>query len=278
MIEFFQDIITYQFLQRALIAGFIVGITCSVLSSFVILKKMAFIGHGISHGAFGGVALGLLLGINISLSALVFSLVVSILIWLFSRKKRISEDSAIGILLVTSMALGILFLGFRKQYTYDVFGYLFGNILAVDTNDIYIISFTGIVIIGIIVLFFKEFLYYLFDPESAAVGGLKVDVYHFLLLTLLSMTIVISIKVVGIILVSAYLVISGSTAYLISNRIKVMIWISIVVGMLSSLVGLYLSNAYGLPSGAVIVLVMTLFFLIALGYNTWKKYAFKLDE
>ena len=261
MIEFITDLAEYGFLQRALIAGVIVGISCSLLSSFVVLKKMAFIGHGISHGAFGGVALGLMLGVNYNITAFLFTLLVAFLIWLFSRKRKVSEDSAIGILLVSSMALGILFLGSRT----DVFGYLFGSILSVSVTDIWVIAITGLVILLVVLFFFKEILFFLFDPDSAAVAGLRVDIYQLLLLTLLSLTIVISIKVVGIILVSSYLIITGATAALLTNDLKKMIFFSVLIGVTASVTGLVLSNSYNVPSGAGIVLSMVVFFLVVLG-------------
>ncbi|MDH4129624.1 MAG: metal ABC transporter permease, partial [Spirochaetota bacterium] len=190
----------------------------------------------------------------------------------------ISEDSAIGILLVTAMALGILFLGFRKSYTYDIFGYLFGNIISVGEDDVWIISITGFMIISIVIIFFKRLFYFIFDPDSASVAGLNIDFYHLLLLTLLSITIVISIKVVGIILVSAYLVISGATAQLLTKSLKKMMLISIIVGFISTFLGLFVSNSYELPSGAVIVLTMLFFFILALIINYLKKRRLQLKE
>ncbi|MDH5682495.1 MAG: metal ABC transporter permease, partial [Spirochaetota bacterium] len=188
------------------------------------------------------------------------TLCVAFLIWLFSRKQKLSEDSAIGILLVSSMALGILFLGART----DVFGYLFGSILSVSVTDIWVIAITGLVILVIVLLFFKEILFFLFDPDSAAVAGLRVDIYQLLLLTLLSLTIVISIKVVGIILVSSYLIITGATAALITKSLKRMMLISVLIGVMASIAGLVLSNKYNVPSGAGIVLSMLVFFLVTL--------------
>ncbi len=252
------------FMQRALLAGILVGASCSILSNYIVLKNMSFIGHGISHVAFGGVALALLLGWNVNITTLAFSLLAALAIGLVSQRGRVSEDSAIGIFLVTGMALGVLFISLKKTYTPDVMGYLFGNILAVSWGDILMIAVTGFVVLGCVFLFFKELFYFTFDEEMARVSGIAVTFFHFVLLALIAVNVVIAIKVVGVILVSALLIIPAVTAHQITGNFRWMIAVALGVGMISNFVGLYLSYLLDIPSGSTIVLSLFCCFLIAL--------------
>ncbi len=252
------------FMQRALVAGILVGTSCSILSNYIVLKNMSFIGHGISHVAFGGVALALLLGRNVNLITLAFSLLAALAIGLVSQRGKVSEDSAIGIFLVTGMALGVLFISLKKTYTPDVMGYLFGNILAVSWGDILLIVITGALVLGCVALFFKELFYFTFDEEMARVSGLPVTFIHYLLLGLIAVNVVIAIKVVGVILVSALLIIPATTAQQLTGNFRRMMAISLMVGLISNFGGLYLSYLLDIPSGSTIVLTLFFFFLTAL--------------
>lgn len=259
------------FMQRALIAGILVGISCSLLSIYIVLKKMAFIGHGISHAAFGGVALALLLGWNINMVALSFSVLTALAIGWVSQRGKVSEDSAIGIFLVTSMALGVLFIALKKTYTPDILGFLFGNILAVSRSDILYILIVGGLVVGSIALFFKELLYFTFDEEMARISGIPVTFLRFLLLILIAITIVVAIKVVGVILVSALLIIPAVTSSQITGNFRKMVALAILVGLLSNFGGLYLSYLLDIPSGATIVLVLFFLFLLSFIYRSLKE-------
>jgi len=237
----------------------------------VVLKRLAFIGQGISHSAFGGVALALLLfedsafaDLKVDAVTLVFCLAVAVLIGWASRGRRISGDSAIGIFFAVSMAAGVIFIALRQRYTGEVFSYLFGNILGVSSSDIVAISVLAALVLGVILAFFKEIFFFCFDERLAAVSGLPTRFLHYLLLILLALTIVISIKVVGIILVSAFLVIPGATAKLLSTSIKKMLIISAAIGIASSLIGLFVSYHLEIPSGATIVLVQFLTLITAM--------------
>jgi len=261
-ISFLESLQAFEFMRNAFLAGLIVGITCSILSVYVVLKRLAFIGQGISHSAFGGIALALLLcedsdGADLKVNAvtLVFCLIVAVLIGWASRGRRISEDSAIGIFFAVSMAAGVIFIALRQRYTGEVFSYLFGNILGVTSSDIISISVLAAIVLAVIIAFFKEIFFFCFDERLATISGLPTRFLHYLLLILIALTIVISIKVVGIILVSAFLVIPGATAKLLSSSFKTMLVISTAIGTASSLIGLYASYHLEVPSGAAIVLV-----------------------
>jgi len=269
--SFWASLEAFQFMRHALLAGLLVGLTCSILSVYVVLKRLAFIGQGISHSAFGGVALALYLfektasaSLKIDATSLVFCTIVAILIGIVSRGRRISSDSAIGIFFAVSMASGVIFISLRRRYTGAVFSYLFGDILGVSSGDVILIAIVGAVVIGIVIAFYKELFFFCFDENLAGVSGLPVRFLHYLLLILLALTIVISIKIVGIILVSAFLVIPGSVARLLTGNFRKMILISITAGTLSVLSGLYLSNELEMPSGATIVLVQFVIFLAAM--------------
>ena len=207
------DVLSYPFMQRALVAAVLVGVVCSVIGTYVVLRKMAFIGAGISHSAFGGVALGYLLGLDPIGIAIPFCFATAMAIGWVSRKGRVSEDTAIGIAFASTMALGALFISLKKGYNLDLFGYLFGSILAVSKSDLWLILGLGLGVIVIVALLFKELLFVSFDEEMAAVSGLPVQTLYFLLLGLMALTVVISIKIVGIILVEALLVIPAAAAF-----------------------------------------------------------------
>ncbi len=267
---FWQALAQFKFMQQALLAGLIVGGLCSVLSVYVVLRKMAFIGQGISHAAFGGIALGLLLApagayhdLWMSLITTAFCVAVAVAIGVASARGRLSADSAIGIFLASSMALGVLLIALRTAYSADIITYLFGSILAVTPQDVWLMLGLAVVVSGTVAVLFKELLYYTFDPDMARASGLPADFLHYLLLVLLALTIVVSVKVVGIVLLNAFLVIPGATAKLLTRRFSTMMLIAVIIGVLSSFVGLYVSHLRAIPSGATIVLTQFVVFCVA---------------
>ena len=258
------EILSYGFMQRAVLAGVIVGLLCSVLSLFVVLKRLSFIGVGISHAAFGGVALGFLLGIEPTWTAAIFCILIALLIGLVKQRGKIQEDTTIGIFFAATMAFGILLVGLSKRYNMDLFGYLFGNILAISASDVKMVIAVSIVVLSVIAVFFKELLFYSFDEAMAKVSGIPTGFLNYLLLTLLALVIVISIKVVGIVLVSALLVIPGAAGRQISSNYRGMLAGALLVGFLATTGGLTISYLLNLPSGSTIVLLATLLFFLSL--------------
>ena len=256
------EILAYGFMQKALAAGILVSITCSVISFFVLVNRLSFIGVGISHAAFGGVAIGFLFGIDPTLSAVIFSVLTAWMIGIVSRRGRLNEDTTIGIFYAAAMALGIVIIGLSRGYTVDLFGYLFGNILAVTSTDLWIVAALSLFVLGTVFYFFKELLYISFDEESAQVNGVPVAFLYYYLLTLMAVTIVISMKVVGIILVSALLVIPAAAAYEVSSHYKSVLIVSVIVGLVSALGGLLVSYRFNTASGATIVLLAAAVFLL----------------
>ena len=257
-------------MRLALVAAILVGGLCSVLSVYVVLRGMSFIGQGISHAAFGGIALGLLLfggtsaaGLPTSLVTAAFCLAVAVAIGVISRKGQVSADSAIGVFFPFSMALGVLFVSLRKLYTADLMTYLFGSILAVTRTDLIMMAVLAALILGFIAFSYKELIYYSFDPEMTWASGLPAGVMHYALLTMLALTIVASVKVVGVVLVSAFLVIPGATARLMCRRFSPMMGVAVAFGVLSALLGLYISHLWDVPTGATVVLTQFVVFGIA---------------
>lgn len=256
------EVLSHPFMQRAVLAGVACALACSILSVYIVLKRMAFIGEGIAHSAFGGVALAILMGWNITITTMVFAVVVAILIGVTARDRRISEDSAIGIFLTTSMALGVVFLNIHRQFTADIFGYLFGNILAVDVSNLIAVAILAVVVIALVAVFYKELLFFTFDEEMARASGMPTNLIYFLLLFLVSLTVVVSIKMVGLILVSALLIIPGAAALLVTRSLRWMIIVAVILGVGAAIGGLVGSYYLRLGSGAVMVLCLFAAFVV----------------
>lgn len=248
------EFLSYGFIQRALLTGGVLGVTCAVLGVFVVLRRMAFIGVGISHAALGGVAVGLLLGAPPVIAAGVFSVGVAWVIGWLTRKGEVSEDTAIGVFFPTAMALGVALISLSQTYRQDLLGYLFGNILSVGPEDLWLLLGLAGISLGILALFFKEFLFLGVDEEAARAAGLPAAFLSYLLLTILAITIVASMKLVGIILVSAFLVVPAATGQALGQSVAGMVFFSVASALVSVFAGLWLSWLWNLPSGASVVL------------------------
>ena len=257
------EMLSYEYMQRALLTGTLVGTLCAVIGVYVVLRGMSFIGVGIAHASFGGVALGFLIGINPLIAATFFCLATAWGVGFASKKWQIKEDTTIGVFFAFTMALGILFIGMMHSYNVDLFGWLFGSIIAVTKQDVLITFSLGAVIITTVALLYKELMFITFDSETAEVTGLPANVLYYLLLSLIALTVVMSIKVVGIILVSALIVTPAATAYQLSEDFNRMMALAIAIGVFSCNGGLMLSYWLDTPSGATIVILVTLIFFAA---------------
>ena len=260
MIEF----LSFEFGRRALFAGIVVGVGCAVLAFFVVLRRMAFVGVGISHAALGGVAIGVLLGLDPVLSALAFSVGVAWLIGATGGRGQLSEETAIGIFFPTAMALGVALMAGTPDYRQSLLSYLFGNILLIQQRDLVLAAALVGGTLVIVFALFKELLFVSVDEETARAAGLPATALRYLLLTLLALTIVSAIKVVGIVLVSAFLVIPAATAQLVAPSMRAMLGLSVLSALISVVVGLWLAWLLDLPSGAAIVLTGAALFCAAL--------------
>jgi len=257
------DILTHTFMQRALIEAILVGGICALIGVYVVLNGLSFIGAGISHSTFAGVGIGLLLGIDPVWTAMLFSIGVAISIGVVSERSDLTHDTSVGIFFAATMALGVLFISLLKDYYVDIYSYLFGNILALTPADIYLSAVMSLIIIVIVALLFKEFLVLSFDAQLAGIMGLPVRGLRYLLLILMAGTVVISVKSVGIVLVSALIVTPAAAAHQLTRGFKRMMLLSVLFGIGSSISGLLLSYWVNVPSGAGIVLAATLLFFAA---------------
>lgn len=263
MADYLLEPLQFGFMQRGLLASVLVAIICGLLGSFVVLKGLAFIGDALAHASFGGVALAFVLGINIYLGAFVFAIATALGIGIITRRGRVRSDTAIGILFSGTFAFGILLISGFEGYTIDLFGYLFGDVLSISRADLWTIASLGLLVIVLVIAFYRQLLFVAFDPTVAEASGVPAGALNYLLLGLLGATIVISIQAVGIVLVISLLVTPAATAYLLTKKFHHMILTGMGFGSISALLGIYLSYYLDVASGAAIILVATaIFFLI----------------
>jgi ABC-type Mn2+/Zn2+ transport system permease subunit len=263
ILEWFVAPLSYAFLQRGLLAALMVGVLCSIIGCYIVLRSMAFLGDAMAHAVLPGVAVAYLLGRNLTLGALAAALVVALGVSLFSRRGTIKEDTAIGVLFAAALSLGVVMISSIRTYAVDLSHILFGNVLGVSSLDLWLTAGLGAVILILIFVFYRPFLVISFDPVLAATLRMRVGFYNNLLLILLALTIVISMQTVGVGLVAAMLVTPAATAYLLVRRLPPMMALSALIGGVSSLIGLFASYHLNVASGAAIVLTTTAFFLLA---------------
>jgi len=257
----------YPFMVRGLLASLMVGSLSAVVGTYVVLRGMAFFGDALAHAILPGVAVAYLLGVNLVWGALGMGLLTAVGIGYLSRQGQVKEDTAIGIIFAASFALGVALLSMVQSYSVDLTHILFGNVLGVSNADLRLIAGLGLVILLTIVLFYKELLVISFDPILATTLRLPLTALHYLLLVLIALTIVVSIQTVGVALLVAMLVTPAATAYLLTHRLWQMMIIGAVVGVLSSVTGLYLSFYVNVASGPAVVLVCTAIFVLTLFFS-----------
>jgi manganese/iron transport system permease protein len=253
---------TYEFIQRGFIASVIVGTICSVMGCYVVIRSMAFMGDAMAHAILPGVAIAYILNGNLTLGALIASIIIALGIGQLSKLGKLKEDTSIGILFSAFLALGVLIISSIRTYAVDLSHILFGNILGVSRNDLVFTAVTAFFILLFIFIFYKEFLIISFDRVYAKAVKIPVEFYRNFMLVLMALTIVASIQTVGVVMVAAMLVTPAAAAFLLSKRLPVMMGISCLIGIISSVVGLYISYYANVASGAAIVLTATAIFLI----------------
>lgn len=269
------EVLSYGFMQRAVAASVVVGVLCSIVGVFVVLRGLAFMGAGTAHAAFAGVALAFLLDLPPMALAILFGLATAGIIGALYERGGMRLDVSIGIFYTATMALAVLFIGLMRAYRPELFGYLFGSILSVTTEDLETISWLALVVLLLVYAFYKEFHFIVFDHAMAEAAGIPARPLFFLLLGLIALTIVVALKAVGALLVFAMLVIPAAAASLVSRTMATMLMVAVCFGVSSSVGGVFLSYWLDLPSGAVIVLLATaLLFVFALWSprrRTWRR-------
>jgi manganese/iron transport system permease protein len=256
--------LAYPFFVRALVAATVVGLVCAVVGSYMVLRGLAFMGDALSHSAFPGVVAAYLLQGPFYLGAAVAAVGTALAIGWVTRRGRLRGDTAIGVLFAGMFALGIFLFSLIPNYVGDLFGFLFGEVLGIGDGDLIALSTLALVVLALVAVFWKELLYSTFDPLGAAAAGLPVGRLDYLFLALIALTIVVSLQAVGIILVVAMLVTPAAIAQLVASSFGRLVAIAALVGVSGPVVGLYLSYLLDSASGATIVLVETVVFLVVL--------------
>ncbi|MCK5699191.1 MAG: metal ABC transporter permease [Candidatus Aenigmarchaeota archaeon] len=257
------DVLQYDFMRYALVAGVLASIACGIIGTYVVTKRIVFISGGISHAAFGGIGLGYFLGVSPFLGAIAAGVFFAVVMGFFGRKMGQRDDTVIGVVWSFGMAMGILFVYMTPGYAPDMMGYLFGSILAVPLSEIYLMFALDVVIVATVWVFYKEFFAVCFDEEFARVRGVKVDFVNVVLLCLIALTVVLLIRVVGIILVIAMLSIPAAIAGRFVHDMRRMMGVAVLVGAVFMVAGLGVSYALDLPSGATIILVAVAGFVLS---------------
>jgi len=258
----------YDFFVRALIASALVGVACAIVGSFVVLKGMSFIGDAVSHAAFPGIVIAYLIGAPIILGGAIAAIGTALGIGAITRRSGLRSDAIIGVLFAGMFALGVAIFSSIPNYVGDLFHFLFGDVLGISVGDLAALTLLVFGLLLVLRLLWKELLFSTFDPLGAGAAGLPVRRLDDLLLILIAVTIVISLQAVGIVLVVAMITTPAATAQLLVKRFTAMIQVAAIIGVSSAVVGLYVSYSLDIASGAAIVILETLLFLLALAFTS----------
>jgi len=257
----------YDFFVRALIASALVGVACAIVGSFVVLKGMSFIGDAVSHAAFPGIVIAYLIGAPIILGGAIAAIGTALGIGAITRRSGLRSDAIIGVLFAGMFALGVAIFSSIPNYVGDLFHFLFGDVLGISVGDLLALILLVFGLLLVLRLLWKELLFSTFDPLGAGAAGLPVRRLDDLLLILIAVTIVISLQAVGIVLVVAMITTPAATAQLLVKQFTAMIQVAALIGVSAAVVGLYVSYSLDIASGAAIVLLETLIFLLALAFT-----------
>ena len=257
-----EDLFSYAFMQRAFLAGLGVSVTCAVLGVFLVLRRDAMVGHGLAHVTFGGVALGLVLYVSPILVALAVAVFSALGILKLKERAGVYGDTAIGIISSLGMAMGIFLVSMAGGFNLDLFGYLFGNVLAISKEEVWVAFSLALAVLVVLALFYQEFVFLTFDPESAKASGVQVRRLDAVMAVLTAVTVVVGMKVVGILLISALLVIPAAAALQVARSFREALVISASLAAVSGLCGLVAAYYFDWPPSGTIVLMSGVFFLL----------------
>jgi manganese/iron transport system permease protein len=268
MIEFLLSPLRYEFMVRGLLAAITVGVVCAVLGTYVVLRGMTFFGDALAHAILPGIAIAYLLGGGsqgpLLWGGLVAGVGTALGIGALSKSGQVREDTAIGVIFAGMFALGVALISTVRNFSVDLTHFMFGNVLGVSPANLVLTLILGGLVLALVAAFYKEFLVISFDPVLAQILRINDQVFRYLLLVMLAVTVVTSLQTVGVGLMVAMLVTPAATASLLTRRLPVMMAVAATIGALSAIIGLYLSYYVSVASGAAIVLVCTAFFLLAL--------------
>jgi ABC-type Mn2+/Zn2+ transport system permease subunit len=261
----------YDFMQRAFLAALIVGGLCSTLGTYVVLRKLSFIGDGLAHASFAGIVIAYLRGGSFWIGAAIATIVTALGIGFVHRRANVSLDTAIGVLFTAAFALGVFLMSRSTRATLDLQSFLFGSILGVSRDDLFIVLGLGFIVALVIGALWRPLLYTSFDPVVAQASGIREGLVDNALLVILALTIIVSLQLVGIVLVAALLVTPAAAAAQLTKRFVPMMLLSATFGIFASVAGLYASFQLHAASGATIVLLATVIFFVALGISATRR-------
>lgn len=261
----FFELLSYSFFQNALLGSLLVSIACGIIGTYVVIRRLVFISGGITHASLGGLGIGFYFGLNPILSALVFSILSAFGIEWLSARRGVREDSAIGTFWSLGMAVGIIFIYLKPGFAPNLSDYLFGNILTITQADILYLAALCLVLIVVFALFRREILFTAFDPDFAKTRNLPVTLIKYVMMMFMAVTIVLSIRLVGIVLLLSILTVPPMTANLFTSNFTKMMLLSICIGFIGCIIGLFLSAVLDVPSGVFIIFTQILMFLVAKG-------------
>lgn len=266
-LQYLAQLLGYRFFQYALIGGGVAALACALVGLFVILRRESMIGDGVAHISFGGIAIGLYLGVSPILSALVVSIIGVLAISWMRRKGLADSDSAIAVILAVGFSTGLIIISLAGGFNVELFSFLFGSILTINTQDLVLVSVLGLISLAVVGVFYKELLSITFDEDASRLMGVPVRALDTVFNVLVAVTIVLSIKVVGMILVTALLVLPGLTALQLDRSFKVTAALSIIFGVSSVIVGVFLSAVFDVATSGVIVFTLAALFAIVSVYK-----------
>jgi len=252
----------FQFFQHGIIVATIAGALCGLLGVFVVLRGMSYIGHGLSHAVFGGAAASAVIGINFFIGAGIWGIISGVLIARVARRRVLGADAAIGVVTTASFALGLALMNRYGQASKSIEAVLFGSVLGVKVADIIAVSLVAVFALAVIVVWYRKLLFSTFDPDVAQVSGVNVSVVEVVLLSLLSLTILVTMRVIGTLLISALLVIPAAAARMTTNSFSKLLWISPLIGAVTCFVGMNLSYHLDTSASATIILLDALVFIV----------------
>ena len=252
----------FQFFRQGLVVATIAGALCGLLGVFVVLRGMSYIGHGLSHAVFGGAAASAVIGINFFIGAGIWGIISGVLIARVARRRVLGADAAIGVVTTASFALGLALMNRYGQASKSIEAVLFGSVLGVKVADIVAVSLVAVFALAVIVVWYRKLLFSTFDPDVAQVSGVNVSVVEVVLLSLLSLTILVTMRVIGTLLISALLVIPAAAARMTTNSFSKLLWISPLIGAVSCFVGMNLSYHLDTSASATIILLDALVFIV----------------
>ena len=258
------EVLQYEFIRNALTAGFLISLACGIIGTLIVVNRMVFLSGGIAHAAYGGIGIAFFTGIPPLLGASLFSVCAALLMGILTLKHKHRADAIIGAIWAIGMALGIILIDLTPGYNIDLMSYLFGSILTVPTSYLWLMCALNIIILAVVMVFYKEFIAMSYDEEFASLRGVPVTILYFVLLALAALTIVMTIQAVGLILVIALLTIPTYIAERYSGSLGHMMVFSFINGSIFVLLGLWFSYKFNLTSGAAIIMVATVFFFIFL--------------